>query len=370
MTSEVDDSSRDELLFGEDGPANMARSQEFVTNNRGEVLHVRSYWPVSKTPRAVILSLHGYGAHSSRPTHKYLAAEINKADFAYITFDFHGHGYSEGIRGYVRSVDDLIDDVFCVLVALYSSETRTSTHSIFRNTSSLDLFVMGHSMGGGIALLVSNLLTHSSLGLAGPTPFFLEQQAFLEEKILLHFRGAMLMCPVIDMKASPLLRSLLVSPLAILAPLSSIPSLLFDENSMNHLTWASKRYRNYIFNDGYPANSEGLSYGGNIRFHTLSVILSLSDRVMSTMHEASFPLVILHDTKLDAVVPGAGSEMFITMASSPRKELVDIEEGLHDLLANRCDKVAEAFVRWLEKTMEEKTASLMRQDLNTSEKIL
>lgn len=81
---------------------NLERTEEFVINNRDQILHVRSKWP--KDTKCVVLFLHGYASHGARPTHKHLATEFNNNEIAYITLDFHGHGYSEGLRAHVITI--------------------------------------------------------------------------------------------------------------------------------------------------------------------------------------------------------------------------------------------------------------------------
>jgi alpha-beta hydrolase superfamily lysophospholipase len=347
----VNDSSRDGLLGS---LINLPRSPDFAVSDRGERLHVRSSWPLApqgSSPRGVVLSLHGYAAHSSRPTHAFMARVLNAEGFVYTTLDFHGHGYSEGERGFVQGADALVNDVLSVLLALYSptgTPAGSSGFSIERSVAGLPLFVMGHSMGGGTALLIANILAHGAAATAA-TAFFHRHQTALEQLVMPNFRGAMLMCPVVDMAVSPTLRALLISPLAWALPSAAFPRTFFDENSQNHLVWASKRYRDYIHSDGFPRNPQGLSWGSNIRFGTLASIMELSDRVIESLPQATFPFVVLHDKEHDIAVPFASTEKLVARAPSTSKLLKVVEGGLHDLLGNRADVVAEEFIEWLRK---------------------
>ena len=312
----------------------LPRTEEFVVNNRGQRLHLRSTWPAagSPPPAAFVLSLHGYGAHSSRPTHARLAADFCRAGVGYVTLDFHAHGHSEGSpRGLVSSPLHLVDDALAALGALFQGPTSSLTHRVARSAAGLPFFVMGHSMGGGAALLVANVLRHGREA-STRSSAFAESEAFFEARVLPHFLGALLVCPVIDMRPPPAVRSLVLSPLAALCPHGAIPAWLFNENTQNHKVWASPRYRAYIRADGWPANADGLSFGGNIRFGMLSTILSLADAVQRTAPQANFPFVLLHDMQEggDIVVPAASSAAFVAQAPAAVKSLVNVPGGLHD----------------------------------------
>lgn len=364
---------------------NAARSDEFVVNSRGQRIHMRSSWPPGgpAAARGVVFGLHGYGAHISRPPQVYLAQQLSAAGLAYVALDFHGHGYSEGTRGLVQAPAHLLDDALSGVLALYElqevadgSATSSSAaagatggagaaavkpdsrkHHVQHSLagSDLPLFVLGHSMGGGTALLLSNVLAHgaSSAAVAAVSsgaPYLLppDRAARLAATAQRHFAGAALLCPVVEALVPPAARALFVSPLAALLPSASLPVSIMDENESNHKVWASKRYRQYLKDDGFPSNPHGLSYGGNIRFRTLSTILSVAGAVQATIPQASFPFLILHDMENggDVVVPASGSRLFVEGAPSASKALVNVPGGLHDLLANKPDGTARLLVEW------------------------
>jgi alpha-beta hydrolase superfamily lysophospholipase len=39
---------------------------------------------------------------SNRPTQRFLSDSFNQNGFAYICLDFHGHGYSDGLKGAIN----------------------------------------------------------------------------------------------------------------------------------------------------------------------------------------------------------------------------------------------------------------------------
>jgi alpha-beta hydrolase superfamily lysophospholipase len=202
---------------------------------------------------------------------------------------------------------------------------------VARSTANLPFFIMGHSMGGGAALLVANILRKGRSAVTRSSAFA-DSQAWFEEHVLPHFQGALLVCPVIDLRLPPVVQSLVLAPLAALIPHSSIPAWLFDESSQSHRVWASPRYRAFIQADGWPANADGLSFGGNIRFGMLHTILSLAAAVQRTTLQATFPLVVLQDMEEggDILVPAASSAAFVALAPARVKFLVNVPGGLHD----------------------------------------
>ena len=80
---------------------------------------------------------HGYAEHSGRYAN--LAGDFAVAGLATCALDHHGHGLSDGKPVSVRRFDDYVDDF-----AAYVDDLRQKY--------SVPLFVLGHSMGGLIAL--------------------------------------------------------------------------------------------------------------------------------------------------------------------------------------------------------------------------
>jgi alpha-beta hydrolase superfamily lysophospholipase len=84
--------------------------------------------------RGSFLIVHGFGEHSSR--YIPFAFELAKKDFDVFLFDFRGFGYSSGIRA-STTLKEFFQDLVVVL------------NNVNKNAP---LYVLGHSMGGGILL--------------------------------------------------------------------------------------------------------------------------------------------------------------------------------------------------------------------------
>jgi alpha-beta hydrolase superfamily lysophospholipase len=314
---------------------------------RGQRLHLRTTWPpASGAPRALILSLHGYGSHASRPTHRFLSSRFASCGFAYAALDFHGHGYSEGERGLVSAPEHLLDDALAAARALYAPADGPDHALAHRAAPSTPLYLMGLSMGGGVALVAACLLREGArAGLR--SAFFEAHRDELEARVMPAFRGALLFCPVLHVAVRSAARSLLLAPLAALAGRASLPAFLLDENDYNHLSWASSDYIAYLTADGWPRNPVGLSYGGNIRFRTLETILSLGDLARSCVSLAHFPFIVFHD-EVDSTVKIEGTQLLMAEAPSAAKTFVPMAGGLHDIHANKPGAAAARALEWLE----------------------
>jgi alpha-beta hydrolase superfamily lysophospholipase len=88
-------------------------------------------------PRAVIVLAHGFGEHTGRYEH--VAARLSQAGYLVVAADHHGHGLSSGRRGMIR-FDRAVADLDSVVLSQQAIHPQ------------LPLVLLGHSMGGAIAL--------------------------------------------------------------------------------------------------------------------------------------------------------------------------------------------------------------------------
>lgn len=96
-------------------------------------------WTRPVSPRAALVVVHGLGEHSGR--YNALAHALVAAGFSYYSFDLRGHGKSGGPRGDVHKFDDYLYDLNRFLAVVRQRETH------------LPIFLMGHSLGGILAVL-------------------------------------------------------------------------------------------------------------------------------------------------------------------------------------------------------------------------
>lgn len=100
------------------------------------ILHGHIWTP--NTPRAVLALVHGLGEHSGRYAH--MAKHLANHGIATAAIDLRGHGKTRGKRGLAKDVDALLANIEALL---YKTRQRFD---------GLPVILMGHSMGGGLAL--------------------------------------------------------------------------------------------------------------------------------------------------------------------------------------------------------------------------
>lgn len=136
------------------------------------------------TVQAVVAVVHGIAEHSGR--YAALAGQANQRGLGVVSLDLRGHGRSPGERSYVERFDDYLLDVDALLA-------KTQELAAGR-----PVFLMGHSMGGAIALrwltqrrrpVAGLILSSAALKIGGDVPRLLVALAPLLSRWLPHLRG-------------------------------------------------------------------------------------------------------------------------------------------------------------------------------------
>eukprot|EP00002_Diphylleia_rotans_P016432 TRINITY_DN3197_c0_g1_i1.p1 TRINITY_DN3197_c0_g1~~TRINITY_DN3197_c0_g1_i1.p1 ORF type:complete len:362 (+),score=75.40 TRINITY_DN3197_c0_g1_i1:59-1144(+) len=324
---------------------NLAKTSEHVFGSNRTRLHVRSQWPIDSQPRAICVVMHGYAAHINRPQFAHLADALVAKRIAFVSFDFHGHGYSDGQRCYVKKYTHLMDDCQAVIDAIYAdaagshaagsaSESASGSIQIPPHIrpalSSIPFFVAGHSMGGATAIAMSEKLQdHPRYG-----PLF---------------RGCVLLCPAVVLQSPNIVVQTILKGIAYLTPLSTLPSSVLDPLGDLDTIWTDKEFIEYVVRDAYPTNPTGLSWGLNFRYGTGLSLLKLVEYVKRVIPNLKCPFVVLHDSK-EVCVLIAGTQLLLERSATPadKKRFVEVTDARHDLLANAMEYVTYVIADWLE----------------------
>jgi acylglycerol lipase len=112
------------------------RDEGTFTGERGLTIFWQRWLP-DDAPRAVLLVAHGYAEHSGR--YGNLVDYFVPRGYAIYALDHRGHGRSEGERVVVEDYDDYLRDL------------KTFFDLVREREPLLPVFLVGHSMGGGIA---------------------------------------------------------------------------------------------------------------------------------------------------------------------------------------------------------------------------
>lgn len=238
-------------------------------------------------PRAVLAICHGYAEHSGR--YAAVAAYLNERGYVVEALDLRGHGRSSGERVTVHSFAEFWDDLDAFLARVRE-----------RNPA-VPLFLLGHSMGGGVV-----------------TSYVLAR--------------------------NPRLDGLLLSGAAMLGQRPA-PSTATPPRAPAPLP-ASAISRDPAVVAAYE--NDPLVYRGAPNPRAGEASRQAYELVQSSMETITLPLLIMHGTD-DLLVPFHGSEVLFERASSNDKTL-KLYPGLYHEILNepeRLDVLAD-IAAWLD----------------------
>lgn len=258
----------------------MSETHSWIDEDR---LFLRT-WEVD-SPTAEVILAHGYAEHSGRYLH--VAQRLSEAGFNVSAPDHGGHGQSRGDRGDIGSWRAVIDDI------------DTVVDTAMQRSPGLPTFVVGHSLGGAIA--VAYALEHqdrlAGISLSGPALVLPPE-----------------MLAMVDMPDIPVLD--------VAAAVSSDPAVVED-------------YRN-----------DPLVHLGAMPRNLLRLI-GECEAFIERMSELTLPIQIMHGSQ-DMLIPAGGVQVLVR-AIVPGDLSVRIWPGLfHEIFnePNKADVLAE-LVRWI-----------------------
>jgi alpha-beta hydrolase superfamily lysophospholipase len=109
---------------------------EFIGENNLKIYY--QTWLPDQNPKAVVQIIHGFAEHSGR--YQNVVHKLIPLGYAIYADDHRGHGKSDGITNYVESFDHYVEDE----KKLYDIAKE--------NHPNVKHFILGHSMGSGIAI--------------------------------------------------------------------------------------------------------------------------------------------------------------------------------------------------------------------------
>ncbi|HKP67803.1 MAG TPA: lysophospholipase [Pyrinomonadaceae bacterium] len=259
----------------------------------GLKIATRSWQPEGK-PRAIMILVHGFNAHSGYMV--WPGEQFTANGFASYALDHRGRGKSEGERFYVENFSDYLGDLDR-LVNIARDENP-----------GLPIYMLGHSAGGVIA-----------------TSYVFDHQPEI----------AGLICESFAFDVGlPDIASLLLKGLSHLAPHLHVFTLKNEFFSRDPEAVAAMNADPLIANESQPAE-------------TAAEMLKAADRLLQNMPNFTTPVFIIHGTE-DKATRYQGSQYFYDHAGSSDKTLKLYEGHYHDLL-NDIDKeiVMKDILEWL-----------------------
>jgi len=237
---------------------------------------------ISKTDpddRATLLIMHGLHDHCGRYAH--LADYFGERGFSTVRYDMRGFGRSGGLRGYIESFEDYIQD-------FHSVEDR------YIKGSDKPCFLFAHS----ISALISSM-------------HFLQDENLFTGVV---FSGGLFK---VNEDLSPLLQKMsgLISWL-----FPKLPTMKIDKTGLSRDPEVGIRIAN-----------DPLHYMGGIRARTGSQLMKATAALQGRLQELNFPMLILHGGA-DPLTKPEASELLYSKSMSADKTLKIYPNAFHELI--------------------------------------
>lgn len=250
------------------------------------------------SPRARVIALHGLGDHCRGLPYHYLTEALTARGLGVYSYDWRGHGASEGPRMYTPDWGALRDDLgrFIELVE--------------REVPSGPLFLVGLSLGGLLAL--NHALHHPGA-----------------------IRGVVAAAPALDAGGVPWVVRAVVPLLSRLAPRISLDPGL----DLSRISRDAEAVQRYTADPQFQVRT------------TPRLAAAVLDGMRETLTGASqfiLPILLLHG-EADAIVPPVGGPAFLRQVSSPDRTHRLYPGAYHNLfLETNRDEVFADIGSWVE----------------------
>jgi acylglycerol lipase len=254
-------------------------------------------WLPDQDPKAAVILSHGLAEHSGRYAH--VATCLVRHGYGVYALDHRGHGRSQGRRAQIDRMAYVVDDLHA-FVGLVRSEQPAKP-----------LFLLGHSMGGAVA--VNYTLEHPD-----------------------ELAGLVLSAPAVVIENAPAVQVRVGKILSAIAP--GFPLLALDGTAVSRDTGVVHAY-----------DTDPLNYRGKIPVRTLAELVDTAEQVPDRLGDLRLPILLLQGTA-DRLVPLSATRLVHDRVSSPDRTL-RLYEGLYHEVFNEPerDQVLADLCDWLER---------------------
>ncbi|CAI0441395.1 unnamed protein product [Linum tenue] len=283
-----------------DGDTRCRWSTSLFFGVKRNALFCRSWFPLHDDLKAILVIIHGLNEHGGRYAH--FAKQLTSSNFGVYAMDWIGHGGSDGLHGYVPSLDHVVADTGAFLEKIKSENPG------------VPCFLFGHSTGGAVVLKAAS---------------YPRIQEMVE--------GIVLTSPALRVKPShPIV--------AAVAPIVSLVAPRFQFKGANKRGIPVSRDPAALL----AKYSDPLVYTGPIRVRTGHEILRISSYLMRNIKSVTVPFFVLHGTA-DRVTDPLASQDLYNEAASKFKDIRLYEGFLHDLLFEpEREEIAQEIIDWME----------------------
>lgn len=255
------------------------------------------------SPIGKVIIIHGYGEHAAR--YGETAGRLNRAGYSVYSYDRRGEGASEGKRASIKRFDTQVEDF-----VLFKDRI---------DTESLPTYLMGHSLGGLIAV-----------------KYLIDYQPD-------DIRGVILSSPLLkpDDDMAPILQK--IAPI-VASLLPWMPSVKLDVNLISRDANEVKKYID-----------DPLIYHGATNAKTGYEFLKAMSYVQSNFSKFEYPFLVMHGSE-DKITDPKGSQMLYD-GSSSKDKTIKIFEGLYHETMREPEKEMffESVTSWLKTRKENKS---------------
>ncbi|XP_011047798.1 PREDICTED: monoglyceride lipase-like [Populus euphratica] len=282
----------------EDDP-NTVREFSLFVSARSDAIFTQSWTSVSVKIRGLVVLLHGLNEHSGR--YSDFAKKLNANGFKVYGMDWIGHGGSDGLHGYVHSLDYAVDDL------------KSFLDKVLSENPGLPCFCFGHSTGAAIVL-----------------------KAVMDPKVEARVSGVAFTSPAVGIQPS--------HPFVVLlAPFISFFLPTFQLSTSNKKGMPVSRDPEALV----AKYSDPLVYTGFLRVKTGYEILRITAYLQQNLKRLRVPFLVLHGAADTVTDPDASSKLY-EEASSTDKTIKLLEGFLHDLLFEpERDEIMKDIIDWL-----------------------
>ncbi|HZA58925.1 MAG TPA: alpha/beta hydrolase [Solirubrobacterales bacterium] len=269
-------------------------SGTFTGHDGGEIFWQR--WSSGRVPTAAVVIAHGVSEHSGRYAH--VAARLNDGGYDVWALDHRGHGRSDGGSANIGRIATAVADIGTA-VGMARAEAPDGK-----------AFLLGHSMGGALAL-----------------DFALDRQDELA--------GLVLSAPATDLEAASRLELLAGRVLSAVSPNAGVFDVDPDSVSRD-----PQVVRDYV--------SDPLNHHEKLPARTVSELARVIGGFPARLPGLTLPLLVMVGTA-DRLVPPAASYMVHELAGSADKRLVTYKGLFHEIMNEpEQERVMNDLVAWLD----------------------
>ena len=272
----------------------MNRDESYLNGVGGLRIFWQSRLPDSD-PRALVVIAHGAGEHSGRYEH--VARRLVADGYGVYAIEHRGHGRSDGTRALIDRIDNAVEDLDRLISLAGERHPQ------------VEVFLLGHSMGGTIALRYA--VSHQD-----------------------RLAGLILSGPLAALEAVSPTQRIVVTLLSAVAPRAGV--IAVDPNLVSRDPAVVKAYV-----------EDPLVHHGKLPARTLTELASAIESFPATVATITIPTLVMYGTA-DRLCPTAGSVMLDRRVGAADKTVTAYEGLSHEILNEpEQEQVLDDLCSWL-----------------------